>query len=38
MYKIYTTWMEWTYDIPNKNHYFFVTTEPNWMGFSLKWR
>ena len=25
---IYKTWMEGTYDIPNKNKNFFVTTEP----------
>ena len=25
--------MEGTYDIPNKNPHFFVTTEPNRMGF-----
>ena len=25
--------MEGTYDIPNKNSHFFVTTEPNQMGF-----
>ena len=24
--------MEGTYDMPYKNPYFFVTTEPNWMG------
>ena len=29
---IYKTWMEGI-DIPNKNPYFFVTTEPNQMGF-----
>ena len=28
-------WMEGTYDIPYKNHYFFVTTEPNQMEFSV---
>ena len=26
--------MEGSYDRPNKNPYFFVTTEPNRMGFS----
>ena len=25
--------MDGIYDIPNKNPYFFVTTEPNLMGF-----
>ena len=35
---IYKTWMEGTSDIHNKNPYFFVTTEPNRMGFSLKCR
>ena len=30
---VYKTWMEWTYDIPYKNPYFFVTTEPNRMFF-----
>ena len=35
---IYRTWMEGTYDIPNKNPHFFVTTEPNRMGFSPKYR
>ena len=30
------TWMEGTNDIPFKNTYFFVTTEPNRMGFSAK--
>ena len=30
--------MEGTYDIPNKNPHFFVTTEPNRMGFSPKCR
>ena len=25
--------MEGTYDLPNKNPYFFVTTKPNRMGF-----
>ena len=32
----YKTWMEGTYDIPNKNPHFFVTTEPNQMGFFAK--
>ena len=31
-------WMEGTCDMPYKNPYFIVTTEPNWMGFSLKCR
>ena len=26
---VYNTWMERTYDIPYKNPYFSVTTEPN---------
>ena len=26
--------MEETYDMPYKNPSFFVTTEPNWTGFS----
>ena len=26
---IYKTWMEGTYDIPNKNQNFFVTIEPD---------
>ena len=32
---MYKTWMEGTYDIhvPNKNPHFFVTSEPNRMGF-----
>ena len=25
--------MEWTYDIPNKNPHFLVTSEPNRMDF-----
>ena len=29
---VYKTWMKGAYDIPNKNPYFFMTTEPNWMG------
>ena len=33
--QMYITWMEGAYDMPYKNPYFFVTTEPNWMGFSL---
>ena len=32
------TWMEGTNDIPYKNSYSFVTTEPNQMGFSAKCR
>ena len=32
------TWMEGTNDIPYKNSYFFMTTEPNWMGLSAKCR
>ena len=35
---IYKTSMEGTYDIPNKNPHFFVTTEPNQMGFLPKCR
>ena len=35
---IYKTCMEGTYDIPTKNPYIFVTTEPYWMGFSPKCR
>ena len=35
---IYKTWMEGTYDIPNKNPDFFVTIEPTLMGFSPKCR
>ena len=27
-----TIWMERTYNMSYKNPYFFVTTEPNWMG------
>ena len=27
------TWREGTHDMPYKNPYFFVTTEPNRMGF-----
>ena len=27
------TWMEGTHGTPYKNPYFFVTTEPNWLGF-----
>ena len=30
---MYKTWMESTYGKPNINPYFFVTTEPNRMGF-----
>ena len=33
VYILKKTWMVGTYDIPNKNPLFFVTTEPNWMGF-----
>ena len=36
MQMLYKTWMEGTYDIPNKNPQLFVTTEPNRMGFSVK--
>ena len=32
------TWMEGTYDKPNKNPYFFVTTEPNRIVVSPKCR
>ena len=32
------TWIEGTKDIPYKNSYIFVTTEPNRMGFSAKYR
>ena len=32
------TWMEGTFHIPYKNPYFFVTTEPNQMGFSQRFR
>ena len=37
---VYKTWIEGTYmyDIPNKNPNFFVTTEPNRIGFSPKCR
>ena len=28
------TWIEGIYDMPYKNPYFFVTTEPNRMAFS----
>ena len=31
-------WKEGTYDMPYKNPYFFVTPEPNRMGFSLRCR
>ena len=31
-------WMEGTYDMPYKNPYFFVTTEPNQMGVLLRCR
>ena len=30
---LYKTWMEGTCDIPDKNPYFFMTTEPNRMVF-----
>ena len=30
---MHKTWMEETCDIPYKNPYFFVTTEPNKMSF-----
>ena len=36
MYSIYKTWMEGTCDIPYKNTYFFVTTEPNQMEVFAK--
>ena len=32
---VFKTWMEGTYDIPNTNPCFFVTTEPIRMGFLL---
>ena len=32
MYIYIQSWMEGTYDIPNKNPHLFVTTEPNRMG------
>ena len=35
---MYKTWMEDIHDKHNKNPYFFVTTEPNRMGFSAKCR
>ena len=35
---MYKTWMEGTHDKHNKNPYFFVTTEPNRMGFSAECR